>query len=213
MVAVNNLLKRAFTRLARSLRSQPRRLPYPICTDHLHLRPFVESDGEAMQNYRGDAGVLRFQARTRPYDLSETYSKLQSRQRATQTTPREGCFLAIVSREDGALLGECSLFRPSLTDVHYLSFMLRQDAWGCGYASEAAQAMLQFGFTYLHVHHVVAGCHPDNAASIRVLTKIGMAAKEPRSDFLGAPPGIASCVFETTARTWLPVPADKGIRK
>ena len=198
------LVNRALARLARALRAQPRHLAYPVRGDRLELRPFAESDAQAVRLYRSDAEVLRHLARTRPYDPAETLEKLRRRRDATRKFPRDRCFLAIVRREDGALIGECSLIRPFFEDVHYLGFLLRRDAWGRGYATEVARAMLEFGFAHLSVHRVLAGCLSDNLASIRVLTKIGLAAKAPRTDFFGAPPGLSSCVFETTARTWPP---------
>ena len=52
--------------------------------------------------------------------------------------------------------------------------MLARAHWGYGYATEAAVEMLRFGFSDLGLHKISATCDPDNAASIGVLTKIGM---------------------------------------
>ncbi|MFC0213753.1 GNAT family N-acetyltransferase [Paenibacillus chartarius] len=45
---------------------------------------------------------------------------------------------------------------------------------GLGYASEAAYALCKFGFTDLRLHRIFATCRPENAASSRVMEKIGM---------------------------------------
>jgi [ribosomal protein S5]-alanine N-acetyltransferase len=51
---------------------------------------------------------------------------------------------------------------------------LRRDRWGYGYATEAMQAMLQFGFQSLGLHRISDFCDPENQASIRVMEKVGM---------------------------------------
>jgi ribosomal-protein-alanine N-acetyltransferase len=52
--------------------------------------------------------------------------------------------------------------------------VLARARWGRGYATEAATAMLRFGFDQLGLHKIMATCDPDNTTSARVLTKIGM---------------------------------------
>ena len=46
--------------------------------------------------------------------------------------------------------------------------------WGYGYATEAARAMLAFGFDDLGLHRIRAECVADNVASVHVLQKLGM---------------------------------------
>ena len=48
------------------------------------------------------------------------------------------------------------------------------EAWGRGYATEAAEASLAYGFDVLGLDEIVAVAYPDNAASRRVMEKIGM---------------------------------------
>ncbi|WP_298548999.1 GNAT family N-acetyltransferase [uncultured Aquimarina sp.] len=53
-------------------------------------------------------------------------------------------------------------------------YKLHPDFWGRGYATEAAKAILQFGFKEVGLHRIEAGCAIDNIGSIRVLEKAGM---------------------------------------
>ena len=55
-----------------------------------------------------------------------------------------------------------------------LGYCYRPDAWGRGYATEAAGTLVRFGFDVLMLHRIWAGCDPGNEASIRVLEKAGM---------------------------------------
>ena len=63
--------------------------------------------------------------------------------------------------------------------------MLARDAWGRGYATEAARALVAAGFAQLGLRRIVATCDPANAASARVLEKAGLrrAALLPRYEW------------------------------
>lgn len=77
-------------------------------------------------------------------------------------------------KETGELLGWCGLkFHPeeNVTDVGYRFF---RKHWGKGYATEAAAATIQFGFSEFHLHRIVAHARKENVASLRVLEKCGM---------------------------------------
>jgi len=74
----------------------------------------------------------------------------------------------------GAPVGCCGLHpRNAEAGVHELGFHLLRGAWGKGYASEAARAVVRYSFEVLDSQELFAGHHPDNAASRRVLTKLG----------------------------------------
>lgn len=53
-------------------------------------------------------------------------------------------------------------------------YKLSPQYWGNGYATEALQAILDFGFEQLQLHRIEAGCAVENKGSIRVLEKVGM---------------------------------------
>jgi RimJ/RimL family protein N-acetyltransferase len=55
-----------------------------------------------------------------------------------------------------------------------MGYLIAPAAQGRGYATEAAQALLDFGLTGGGLHRITATCDPENAASARVLEKIGM---------------------------------------
>ena len=77
-------------------------------------------------------------------------------------------------RESGALIGDCTLAFDDDHDAWELSYGLRRDVWGRGYATEAAQACLRHGFEDLGLERIVADItDPDNWRSIHVLEKCG----------------------------------------
>ncbi len=55
-----------------------------------------------------------------------------------------------------------------------VGWAVRPQEWGKGYAGEAARAVMDWAFRELNVHRIVAFCHADNAASVRVMEKLGM---------------------------------------
>ena len=55
-----------------------------------------------------------------------------------------------------------------------MGYVFRRDAWGNGYATEAAKALAASGFGQLGMHRIYAHCDVDNVASARVLEKAGM---------------------------------------
>ncbi|MBV8082579.1 MAG: GNAT family N-acetyltransferase [Candidatus Eremiobacteraeota bacterium] len=81
---------------------------------------------------------------------------------------------AIVSRADGAIIGESGLTRLPETGEIELGYMLRHPYWGVGYASEAAHAVAQYAFERLALERIVSMVRPGNNASVHVLEKLGM---------------------------------------
>jgi [ribosomal protein S5]-alanine N-acetyltransferase len=80
----------------------------------------------------------------------------------------------IFSLETGDLVGCCG-FRPH--DLEHgafeLGFHLRPVYWGQKYALEAGAAVLEYTFSHLKACEIVAGHHPQNAASRKVLERLG----------------------------------------
>jgi RimJ/RimL family protein N-acetyltransferase len=77
-------------------------------------------------------------------------------------------------RASGELVGDCGIqLLEGGPDVE-LGFHLRRSVWGRGYATEAARACLDAAFAGLGLDEVIAIVAPGNAASVRVLEKIGM---------------------------------------
>jgi RimJ/RimL family protein N-acetyltransferase len=87
--------------------------------------------------------------------------------------PRPDYYLAVEDNTSRALVG---FVRLGLTGHRAadLGYAIRHDSWGRGYATEAAQMMVTFGFGQLQLHRISAACGPDNVASQRVIEKLGM---------------------------------------
>jgi RimJ/RimL family protein N-acetyltransferase len=83
--------------------------------------------------------------------------------------------MAILDRESGAFLGRCGLRHwPEFEEVE-VGWVLAPEARGRGIATEAGRACLEWGFRDLDVPYITAMIGPDNAASIAVAERLGMA--------------------------------------
>ena len=93
---------------------------------------------------------------------------------------------AVERASDGRLLGFTGLSRPGFDapfmPVVEVGWRLARDAWGQGYATEAARAALRFGFETHGLREIVSFTVPANVRSRRVMEQIGM-THDPADDF------------------------------
>lgn len=81
---------------------------------------------------------------------------------------------AIVLRSQGRLCGGIGLHPENQHQRAELGYWIGLPYWGNGYATEAAQAVLRYGFEQLKLNRIFASHFRENRASQRVLTKLGM---------------------------------------
>ncbi len=108
---------------------------------------------------------------------SETVEQSEERlQRLIEHQERHGFSLwAVTDRETGSVMGDCGLIRYAFRGPEIeLAYRLGKPYWGKGYATEAAAAWVAHGFGELGLRRIVAVTDPENAASRRVLEKVGM---------------------------------------
>jgi RimJ/RimL family protein N-acetyltransferase len=145
-----------------------------LTTDRLVLREFVEEDWPAVLAYQNDPRYLRFYAWTRrtPEDVQGFVARFIAQQ---ERQPRLKFQLAITLPTTGQLIGNAGI-RIKTAGGHEadIGYELDPQHWGQGYASEAARALVRFGFEELHLHRISAHCLAENVASVRVLEKLGM---------------------------------------
>jgi RimJ/RimL family protein N-acetyltransferase len=148
-------------------------LPTPTLeTDRLRLRPVTEGDADALFAMHSSAHVLRYwdSPPWRDRARAERFIAM-SRQLADDGT---GARVILERRTDGVFVGWCGLSRwnPDYRSAA-LGYCLDDAAWGHGYATEAARALLQWAFDTLDLNRVQAETDTRNLASARVLEKLG----------------------------------------
>jgi RimJ/RimL family protein N-acetyltransferase len=94
--------------------------------------------------------------------------------------------LAVVDRTSGDFLGRCGLkFWPQFGETE-VGWILRRDAWGSGYATEAARGCIEWGFEQFELPYLTAMINPANERSVRVADRLGMSASR-EDELLGNP--------------------------
>lgn len=154
----------------------------PLQTGRLVLRELTDSDFGAVHAYASDPEVVRYMP-WGPNSEAETREFIKRAQTMAAAQPRVGYELAVTVRQTGELIGAIGLHRERAQENEaMLGYCFGQPAWGHGYATEAGQAMVEFGLRSLGLESVWAGCDSDNSGSIRVLEKLGMTLQSKRRD-------------------------------
>lgn len=140
----------------------------PIATQRLIIRPFVEDDWQAVAAYTTDPAVMAFMEEGVQTDEQ---TKDFVRQNATG---QEVTAYALSLNEAQTLIGHM-VFHPWFAPRTYeIGWVLHPAYYRRGYASEAASALLRYGFDVMKLHRIIATCQPENPASYGVMEKIGM---------------------------------------
>jgi ribosomal-protein-alanine N-acetyltransferase len=145
-----------------------------IITGRLVLREFRESDWPDILAYQVDPLYLRYYEWTErtPQAVQEFVHMFLEQQ---QARPRIKFQLAVTLKPDLQLIGTCGI-RLASADAHEgdIGYELAPMYWGQGYATEAARAIVQFGFSELRLHRIWSRCVADNVRSAHVLERLGM---------------------------------------
>jgi RimJ/RimL family protein N-acetyltransferase len=148
---------------------------YPVLTDRLLLRPYRPDDLDAVLDLFGRADVSRYLL-WEPMDL-EAATALLRRRLTTNRIAKEGDGILLVVTEQATdrFVGEVMLQLTSAASRQgEIGWSIHPDMQGRGYATEAAREMLRLGFESLGLHRIMADSDPRNAASIKVMEKLGM---------------------------------------
>jgi len=152
-------------------------VPLPIETVRLTIRRFaVEADSDAMLSVYGDPEVMRFIPGGALPNVEAVRALLTEYTEAQ--CERGFSSWAVVERESGRIIGDAGfgIFEPT-RDVE-LGYTLSQDAWGHGFATEAASACLAAGLAHLDAPRIIAVVDEENAASLHVAERLGMKRRE-----------------------------------
>jgi ribosomal-protein-alanine N-acetyltransferase len=136
-------------------------------TQRLTLRRFAPSDGPAVHRYMGDPEVTRWLPEGR---LNEA----RAQSFADKNAGRRWTAIAIVERASGDLVGHMDFHPWFVRATHEIGWAIGRPHQRRGYATEAARALVAHAFETLRCHRVIATCQPENAASWRVMERLGM---------------------------------------
>ncbi|MGN6611394.1 MAG: GNAT family N-acetyltransferase [Angustibacter sp.] len=179
-------------------------LPPTLTAARLRLRPVADRDADALFALHRDARVLRYWDAPPWTDRARAEGFIRaSRQLADDGT---GVRLAVERTADAAFIGWCSLTRwnPDYRSAA-IGYCYAEAAWGQGYATEAARAVLTWAFDTLDLNRVQAETDTRNLASARVLEKLGFVREGTlREDCVVDGDVSDSWVYGLLRREWRP---------
>ncbi len=123
-----------------------------------------------------------------PRTREEAREELEWHMNGHPRNPQLGLW-ATVHKESGKFIGRCGLLPWTIEEQQEVevAYTIARDRWGQGLATEAAKAILQYGFEHLNLPRLVSLIEPENIASQRVAEKIGMAFEKRVDDSDYAP--------------------------
>lgn len=147
-----------------------------INTDRLLLRRWRDDDVEPFAAMCSDPEVMRYIGSGATRTCEQARTSIHAYEREWE---ENGFGLFAVERlEDGRFLGFTGLaepdFLPEIMPAVEIGWRFARQTWGNGYASEAAQAALDFGLEKLGLSEIVGICQTENRASGRIMEKLGM---------------------------------------
>jgi RimJ/RimL family protein N-acetyltransferase len=143
-------------------------------TERLILRNFVPDDVQPLMDVLGNPRVMRFSLRG-PHSRRQVAEWLDRRIRTSASgLPTQYAVLRGTSLEFLGFSGFLPFEDPDGEAEHEISYRFRPACWNQGIGTEALQACLKYGFTHFKFAAVLAVVEEANAASVRVLEKVGM---------------------------------------
>jgi RimJ/RimL family protein N-acetyltransferase len=149
-----------------------------IRTDRLVLRQWCEADREPFAALNADPVVMEHFPSTMTRDQSDAFVDFN-----IATIAGRGWGLwAVEVADTRTFIGFVGLNEPGFMPGVEVGWRLARDAWGRGYATEAARAATGYGFHDLHLEEIVSFTSTTNVRSQRVMQRLGM-THDPADDF------------------------------
>ena len=161
-------------------------------TPRLILRPFEEADPEDAFEWFSDPRVMWFTPSGPDRSVEQTEARLAGYQ--THQAKHGFSKWLILDRLSSRPIGDSGLLVLDEYGWIDLGFRLSQPFWGKGFATEAASAWVRAAFEEHHLAELGAFAHPDNVASLRVLSKLGF-----RCVRRGSVMGMESIIFSLSS--------------
>ncbi len=141
-----------------------------IETSRLYFRCFLPSDAKEMFRLNNDPDVIRYTDDPPFASIQEANAFLL----AYDQYEKNGFGRwAVIHKETEEWLGWCGIKRNE-EELIDLGYRFHKEHWGKGYATEASVAVRDYAFKTLNISQLIGRVAQENAASIRVLEKIGM---------------------------------------
>ncbi len=137
-----------------------------IETPRLVLRPFAPDDWRAVHVYASDPAVMTY--------IPGGVMTEEQTQAFVAANEGDEAKAAVVLKAEDRLIGHMPFYPWYHPRFYAIGWVFDPRYHGRGYATEAAAALLRYGFETLGLHRIIATCQPENVPSWRVMEKIGL---------------------------------------
>lgn len=176
-----------------------------IQTERLTLRPPTPDDAADLAERRSDPETAVHQSWTVPYPLAKAQELIAEVTSHDVLAPGHWSQLIVVRRDDGRVVGDVATHVSENGRTAEVGYTMHRWARGQGYATEAAAALCDHLVRVVGVHRLEAATHPDNAASIAVLRRLGFVAEGvQRESYWVGDTVTDNALFGLLARDWSP---------
>jgi ribosomal-protein-alanine N-acetyltransferase len=165
-----------------------------LSTPRLVLRPFLLEDAEPLLGILQEPEILKYFPPT-IFTLERARRYIDHQLRHWQK--REYGHWAVTLKEDRVAVGWCGLEYLPESEENEVAYLLSHQVWGQGFATEAAQAALNYGFRTAQLGSIIGLVHPENIGSIRVLEKCGLTLIDRKIYW-----GLEMCRYRIESRDW-----------
>lgn len=138
-----------------------------ITTERLIIRKFTYEDCQAVHSYTSDANVMK-------YIPEGVFSDEDAKKFVIENSDENARYFPVLLKKDQILIGHITFHKYFGEHTYEIGWVFNPKYYNKGYASEAAHAVLKYGFEKMKLHRIIATCQPDNISSYRVMEKIGM---------------------------------------
>ncbi|MGG4178964.1 GNAT family protein [Virgibacillus pantothenticus] len=138
-----------------------------ITTERLIIRHFELRDWEEVYPYTSRKSVMK-------YMPEGVLTKQETQKMIKKNLGESAKKFAVILANQNILIGHMEFFNYFGDHTYEIGWVFHPEYYNQGYASEAALAILKYGFEELELHRIVATCQPENVPSFRVMEKIGM---------------------------------------
>jgi ribosomal-protein-alanine N-acetyltransferase len=138
-------------------------------TSRLRLRPHSESDIPDLVRLAGEREIAATTLR-----IAHPYTEQNAEDFLAMSQENNKAWFAIALLSNNRLIGGVGLRIDPEHDHAEIGYWIGVPYWGKGYATEAAHEVMRYGFEDLNLHRIHAACFSRNAASEKILLKLGM---------------------------------------
>lgn len=175
----------------------------PIRTRRLLLRPVTPDDLDDVYAFQRRPDVCRWTLGAEPRTREQSRESVAAMVHEDGLRA-EGDVLTLAAEADRRVIGTVELvWRSQVDRTAEIGYVFHPDFGGHGLATEAAAALLRWGFEELDLHRVYGRCHAGNEASTRLMTRLGMRCEARHVEgYLFRGEWADRLVFAVLAREW-----------